>query len=51
MSFRLDMVIEELEKIVEMHLNLCNVTWNGIRCILPANHDEGEPHRFGTSVR
>jgi hypothetical protein len=48
MATFLDQQIEQLENIVERCLNLCKVTWNGVRCTLPANHEETEPHRFQT---
>jgi hypothetical protein len=46
MTTRLDRQIEELELIVERLLGLCPVTWNGIRCTLPANHAPTESHSF-----
>ncbi len=46
MATTLDRRIEQLEKIVEARLDLCKMTWNGIRCTLPANHDQTEPHNF-----
>lgn len=46
MATRLDRQIGELLDIVEYHLNLCKMTWNGIRCTLPANHEQAEPHFF-----
>jgi hypothetical protein len=46
MATTLDRQIEQLEKIVEAHLDFCNATWNGIRCTLPANHKQTEPHNF-----
>jgi hypothetical protein len=45
MATRLDQQIEQLESIVEKHLDLCNVMCNGSRCILPRNH-KTEPHKF-----
>lgn len=51
MSTRLDQQIEQLEKIVEARLNLCNVTWNETRCIRPANHDKDEPPKFDVNAR
>ena len=46
MATRLDHQIEELEHIVETRLGLCTVTSNGVPCILPANHQPAEWHRF-----
>jgi len=46
MATRLDQEIEQLENIVEALLDLCKVTWNGIRCTLPSNHEPTEPHKF-----
>ena len=46
MAMRLDQEIEQLEKIVERCLNLCNATWDGIRCTLPANHEPTHSHKF-----
>jgi hypothetical protein len=39
MATRLDQRIEQLEIIVEKCLDLCNVTCNGLRCTLPAQHE------------
>jgi len=46
MATRLDQQIELLENIVERHLNLCEVTWNGTPCTLPRNHEQTAPHKF-----
>jgi hypothetical protein len=46
MATRLDQQIEQLEKIVEKRLDLCQVTRNGTRCCLPANHEPNELHKF-----
>ncbi len=43
---RLGQKIEQLERVVENHLDLCKVTWNGMRCTLPANHELAETHKF-----
>ena len=48
MATRLDQQIEQLEDIVEKRLGLCKVTWNDVRCTLPANHEPTEPHHFPT---
>ncbi len=45
MATQLDQQIEELENIVEKHLDPCKVTCNGSRCILPRNHTRTEPHK------
>src|SRR5262249_32958606 len=39
------------ETIVEKRLDLCQETWHGIRCTLPANHEPAEPHRFPVGER
>jgi hypothetical protein len=41
----LDRQIEQLEFCVERCMSLCNATWNGMQCMLPANHSV-QPHRF-----
>jgi hypothetical protein len=46
MATRLDEQIERLEHMVEKCLNLCKASRHGIRCTLPANHEETTPHRF-----
>ena len=46
MPMRLDHQIEELVQIVARRLDLCPVTSNGLRCILPANHLPLEEHKF-----
>lgn len=45
MTTWLDRQIEQLESCVERCLNLCNATWNGMRCTLPADHSTKQ-HRF-----
>jgi hypothetical protein len=46
MALRLDRQIEEIEKIVDRHLDPCKATWNGMPCTLPTNHEPVEPHQF-----
>jgi hypothetical protein len=46
MTPRFEQKIEELESMVEKRLQLCAATWNGLRCRLPADHDQAEPHDF-----
>jgi hypothetical protein len=46
MITRLDQQIEQLEDMVEKCLILCNATWNGVRCTLPANHERTKPYKF-----
>jgi hypothetical protein len=46
MATRLDQQIEQLEKMVEKRLDLCQVTRNGTRCCLPANHEPKDSHKF-----
>jgi DNA-directed RNA polymerase specialized sigma24 family protein len=46
MSARMDQEIEQLEAIVERRLDLCQESWHGIRCTLPASHEPEESHRF-----
>lgn len=46
MATRLDQQIEQLGRIVEKCLDLCDATWNGVRCTLPVNHQPAERHRF-----
>ena len=51
MKTRLDQEIEKLGSIVEKCLDLCNATWNGVRCTLPANHEPKERHKFPVEFR
>lgn len=46
MATRLDQKIEQLGKIVDRCMDLCDASWNGVRCTLPANHLPAERHRF-----
>ena len=46
MATRLDQEIEQLEKLVERYLDYCAVTSNGMRCVLPRNHQATVPHKF-----
>jgi hypothetical protein len=46
MATQLDQKIEQLENIVERHMDPCKVTCNGSHCILPRNHARTEPHQF-----
>jgi hypothetical protein len=46
MASKLDRQIEQLENIVEKHLDLCEATWNETRCTLPRNHEQTAPHKF-----
>jgi hypothetical protein len=46
MATRLDQKIEQLGRIVDQCMHLCDATWNGVRCTLPASHQPGERHRF-----
>lgn len=46
MARRLDQETKSLEIIVEKCPDRCDVTKNGIRCILRASHEQTEPHRF-----
>jgi hypothetical protein len=45
MATWLDRQIEQLKSRVERCMNLCNATWNGMPCTLPANHSV-QPHKF-----
>ena len=45
MATWLDQQIEQLERIVERRLDLCNVPCSADRCILP-HHEMTEPHQF-----
>ncbi len=46
MATRLDQKIEQLGRIVDKCMHLCDATWNGVRCSLPASHNPAERHRF-----
>jgi hypothetical protein len=46
MATRLDQKIEQLGKIVDRCMDLCDATWNGVRCTLPASHQPAERHLF-----
>jgi hypothetical protein len=46
MATRLDQKIEQLGRIVDKCMHLCDATWNGVRCTLPASHQPAERHRF-----
>jgi len=46
MATRLDQKIEQLGRIVDRCMHLCDATWNGVRCTLPASHQPAERHRF-----
>jgi len=50
MATRLDRQIEQLENIVEKHLDLCQATWNETRCTLPRNHEPTAPHKFRIEI-
>ena len=47
----IDQQIEQLEAVVEKRLDLCQETWQGFRCTLPANHGPAEEHRFAAGER
>jgi hypothetical protein len=49
MTTRLDDQIEQLQRLVEMRLALCQVARNGVRCTLPENHHPAQEHRFTIS--
>jgi len=46
MATRLDEKIEQLGRIVDRCMHLCDATWNGVRWTLPASHQPAERHRF-----
>jgi hypothetical protein len=46
----LDQQIEELESLVEKHLDFCAVQGHGIRRVLPRNHKRSGPHKFAPAV-
>ena len=46
MKTQMDREIEQLGKIVDRCMNLCNAEWNGVRCTLPAMHEPDEGHKF-----
>lgn len=51
MATRLDKEIEQIGNIVDRCMGLCQAEWNGVRCILPANHEPAGRHKYPVEFR